>query len=178
MNNTEKILLKEIIDYYKKNRLMPSIRYLMKKISANSTNTIYYHLNKLEEYGYLKRNNMNKRIINDDYRYFANDLKYIKVLNENILVKMVLNNKKEYLAFTIKNNYFKDNNIIKGDILIIEKNKQLKNNDLGLFVINNNYYIKKYFYKDGFYILEDDKREYFNNINIIGKVIYVERKIK
>ena len=82
------------------------------------------------------------------------------------------------MAYKIKNNKFQDNHIIKDDILIIEKGKVLNNNDLGLFLINNKYCIKKYFYQDGFFILEDDKQEVFNYVNIIGKVISVERKIK
>ena len=36
----------------------------------------------------------------------------------------------------------------------------------------------KYFYQDGFYILESDIKKFYSKVNIIGKVIYLERKIK
>ena len=178
MNNKEQEILNIIINYYKKNQLMPSIRFIKDKIHANSTNTVYYYLNKLEEKKYIKRNSQNKRILNKYYNDSINELKIIKTANSYETVNIILNTKKECMAYKIKNNKFQDNHIIKDDILIIEKGKVLNNNDLGLFLINNKYCIKKYFYQDGFFILEDDKQEVFNYVNIIGKVISVERKIK
>ena len=173
----EERVLSEIIKYYKTNKLMPSIRFLQNKLNVQSTNTIYYYLNKLEKDGYLVRNTFNQRIINDNYEEFNNGLKYLKVINSNEIVKLILNKNKDYLAYKAKNNYLLNEHIMKNDILIIEKRNKLKNNDLGLFIINKEYTIKKYYYQDGFYILKDQSEIILNNPIIIGKVILIERKI-
>ena len=175
MNEKEIKILKIIIDYYNLNKLMPSIRYLQKEMNAKSTNSIYYYIKKLEEKGYLIRNSSNKQILDNDYKDFFNGLKVIKILNTDENVKLILNDNKDYVAYKVDKDIF---DIKKNDILIIEKTKKLKNNDIGLFKFNKRYAIMKYYYKDGFYILENDTKRFYNNVNIIGKVIYLERKIK
>lgn len=174
----EKEILKAIIDYYSQNKLMPSMRYLKEKVKVKSINTIYYYIKKLEEEGYLIRNKDNKRILEKNYHDFNNGLKIIKVINSNDKVMAIFQDSKSYLAFKIKDDIFKNKGILKDDILILEKTKNLKNNDLGLFIINKKKYIMKYFYQDGFYILESDIKRFYSKVNIIGKVIYLERKIK
>ncbi len=174
----EKEILKTIIDYYNQNKLMPSMRYLKDKVHVKSINTIYYHIKKLEEEGYLIRNKNNNRILEMNYQDFNKGLKIIKVINSNDTVKIIFNDNKSYLAFKVKDDIFKEKGILKNDILIIEETKNLKNNDLGLFKINKKIYIMKYFYQDGFYILESDIKRFYSKVNIIGKVIYLERKIK
>ena len=44
MTEKEELILKEIITYYKKNKLMPSIRYLKNKLKYHSTNSISQYL--------------------------------------------------------------------------------------------------------------------------------------
>ena len=178
MSEKAKKILEVIIDYYNNNKLMPSIRYLMDKVNIKSTSTIHYHLNKLEEKGYLKRNKLNKRVLSKNYNKIENELQIINVINDKDTIKIIIDDNKDYIAFKIKDNLLEKKGIIKDDILIIEKTNKLKNNDLGLFKINNKYYVMKYFYQDGFYILESDIKRFYNKIKIIGKVIYLERKIK
>ena len=175
MTETDKKLLGIIIDYYNQNKLMPSTRYLQNKLNFKSTNAIYYYLNKLEERGYLKRNSLNNRILSDNYQAFLHGLKIIKIINSDEFVKIFLDDNNDYVAYRLKENIF---DMKKNDILIIKKTNKLKNNDLGLFKINNSYYVMKYFYQDGFYILEGNNKNFYNQINIVGKVIYLERKIK
>lgn len=178
MNKKTKEILNVIIDYYNNNKTMPSIRYLMRIVNIKSTSTIHYHLNKLEKNGYLKRNRFNNRILSENYEYLKNGLKIIEVINAHDKIKIIIDDNKDYVAFKVKDNLLKEEGIIKEDILIIEKTNKLKNNDIGLFIINNKYYVMKYFYQDGFYILESDIKRFYNKIKIIGKVVYLERKIK
>ena len=178
MSEKAKEILNVIIDYYNNNKTMPSIRYLMNIVNIKSTSTIHYHLNKLEKKGYLKRNKSNNRILSENYENLKNGLKIIEVINDKDKIKIKIDDNNNYIAFKVKDNILKEVGIIKGDILIIKKTTTLKNNDLGLFMINNKYYVMKYFYKDGFYILESDVKRIYNKIKIIGKVMYLERKIK
>lgn len=175
MTKKEKIILQIIYDYFKENKTMPSRRILQEKLQFKSVNSITQYLNSLEKKGYLSRNN-NKLTINNTI-YFSS-LKKIKILNtSNSYLEVNLNNKKTYFAFKLNNNYFIKDNIIKNDILIIEKRKTLNNGDLGLFIIDNNYQIKKYSFKDGFYLLTSNDTIILNKVHIIGKVIQIIRNI-
>ncbi len=176
MTEKEKIILKEIIEYYHINKSIPSLRYLKNKLNYKSHNSILQFMKSLEKKNYLIRKN-NKLILNDNYDYFNKGLKIIKVLNYNQEIKIILNPNKNYLAYKIKNNNLRDYNILKNDILIIEKKNKIKNNDIGLFLINNNYEIYHYFYQDGFNILKSNQEIYLNKVTIIGKVIKIERNI-
>lgn len=176
MTEKEEIFLKEIIKYYYDNKIMPTYRYLLKKLKYKSLNSIAQYFKVLEKKNYLIRNSEGKLVLNN----ITNNLNYkrIAIINrKNKYTALVLNKKKQYLAYQMTNNYFKNMGIIKNDILIIELKNKLKNNDLGLFIIDNKYHIMKYQYKDGFYILKSNEEIILHRINLIGKVIFIERKI-
>ena len=176
MSEKQEKILQEIIAFYKKNKFMPSSRYLQKKLNYRSHNSILQFMKILEKKNYLIRKE-NKIVLNDNYNYFNNGLKIINIINSTDKLNLILDLKKDYLAFKVKDNRLIKFNIIKKDILIIEKEKKIKNNDLGLFLINNNYEVYKYNYQDGFYILENDEEIYLNKVKTIGKVIKVERAL-
>ena len=176
MNNKEEELLNEITKYVKKNHIMPTRRYLQRKLNYKSVNSITQYIKSLIKQNYLKYNDHNQLTINN-YIY-NNNLKTIKILNiKNKYISLVLEKRKKYCGIKINNNYFKKQRIFKNDLLIIEESKRLKQNDIGLFMINNKYRVMKYNYKDGFFILKDDEELILNKINIIGKVVMIERKI-
>ena len=100
----------------------------------------------------------------------------MKVVNTKEKLILKLDIRKKYVGYKIKNDYFNDLYIKKMDYLIIEKTNNLKDNDLGLFVINKKYRIMKYFYKAGFYILKDSEILTLYRVKIIGKVVGVYRK--
>ena len=92
-------------------------------------------------------------------------------------MKLVLDKNEKYVAFKIHNDYFNNIGIFRNDLLIIKNSKKIKNNDLGLFIVDNKYRIMKYNYKDGFYSLKDKEELLLNKVKIIGKVIMVEKKL-
>ncbi len=178
MNVKEEKTLKEIIDYVKQNKRMPTMRYLQKKLSFKSINSITEHLKCLEKEHYLLRNKEKKLILNDYSFDYEKGLKEIEIINRNNeFVHIILNKRKKYKAYKIHHNYFKNMGIFKNDILIIEENKKLYNNDIGLFIIDNKFRIMKYQYIDGYFYLEDNERIILHKINVIGKVIMIEKKL-
>ncbi len=176
MKEKEEIILEEIINYVKKNSRMPTFRYLQKKLNYKSVNSITRYINSLLNSNYLIRNEDGKIILNNYTNNYQKNLKTIQVINmSNKYIHLLLNKEDNYLAYKINNNYFNKNGIYKNDILIIKKNKKLKEKDLGLFIIDNNYRVMKYKYKDGFYILKDYEELLLNKVKILGKVIMVEK---
>ena len=176
MTEKEEKIFNAITEYYNENKMMPSIRFLQKKFSLKSSNSISQYIKSLEKQNYLKRNKENKLIINNII--INNDIKEINVLNANKKIYLLLDKRKKYLAFIIKNDYFFNKNIIKNDILIIEITDKINNNDLGLFIIDNKYRVMNYKYIDGFHILEDNEQIVLNKINLVGKVVMIERNLK
>ena len=178
MNKKEEKVLKEIICYFNKNKRMPTIRYLQEVFSYKSTNSIFRIIKKLEKDGYLIRNKFNKLVMSDSLLNYDNNLKTVRIINrKDKYVNIILNKKKNYLAYQINNNYFKNNGLIKNDIAVIQIDKKISNNSIGLFIIDNKYRLMKYRCLDGFYILSVKEDIILNKINLIGKVILIERKI-
>ena len=95
------------------------------------------------------------------------------VINTKKMIDINIDN--NTILYQIKNSFFTEYAINKNDYLIINTNIEIKNNELGLFLINNKYRIMKYTYIDGYYILEDNEREILYEIKIIGKVVGVYR---
>lgn len=171
-------LLKEIKKYYCTNKKMPTVRWLQKKLLYNSPNSIFRRLKKLEELGYLIRNSDNKLIISDSLLNYENNIRTVKVINrKNNYINIFSKSKDNYFAYKVNNNTFINDGIFKDDILIIKKNHKLNDNDFGLFVIDSKYRLMKYRYLDGFYILKDKEELILSKIDLIGKVVLIERKI-
>lgn len=177
MSEKEEQILNKIIDYYKLNNTMPTIRYLQKELNYKSTNSIYIYLKALEKKNYLKRNKQNKLVLNSQFDKYNDGFRIITIINTQKKISLMLNKRKNYIGFQIKNNYFNDDLIKKDDILIVEITKKLNNDDIGLFVIDKKYCIMKYYYKDGFYILKDNNEVILNKVQVIGKVIIIQRQI-
>ena len=174
MNKKEELILEEIINYVNDNNRMPTLRYLQNKLKYKSVNSITEYLKSLEKQNYLIRNKENKLTLS---KYSKNsNIKTIKVINKsNTYLHIILDKSEKYLAYKINHNFFNKIGIYKNDLLVIKINKKLKDNDLGLFIIDNKYRIMKYSYKDGFYILTDKEELVLNRVKIIGKVIMVEK---
>ena len=172
------MVLSEITDYVKRNKTMPTRRYLQNKLNFKSINSITQYIKSLEKENYLTRNNEGKLIVDKSSLFFDSSLKTIKILNtKNAFLHMIIDKNKKYLGYRISNNYFNYLGIIKNDILIIELKKELNINDIGLFIVDKKYRIMKYDYKDGFYILKDNEELLLNKVKIVGKVIMIERKL-
>ena len=173
MTEKEEKILKEIINYYKENKIMPSIRFIAKKLHYKSHNSVYQTFKSLEKKKYLIRHN-NKLILNETVKEDT-FIKIIPIVNTNKTVNLFSNKKGKYLAFKLTNNYFINDCLKKGDILIVKEGKSIKENELGLFIIDGKYRIMKYNYKDGFYLLSDKEQIILYKIKLIGKVIKVLR---
>ena len=179
MSEKEEKILNEILDYYEVNKAMPTIRYLQIIFNYRSTNSIFKYLKSLESKGYLYKNNSGKLVISMSANYKNKSLKKIKIINKKEkYIHLFLEKDNNYFAYQIKNNDLKKYGIIKNDTVIIQKTKNIKNNNIGLFLIDNKYQIMIYNYKDGFYILSSKEEIVLNKIKLIGKVIYLERKLK
>ena len=164
MTEKEFIIYKAIQEFIKNNNYSPSIRELCTILGYKSTKSIYNYLKRLKNKNYLNYEKKKKRSISITNTVNQNVL----IINTKKIVNFQINSNQ--VIYQIKNNYFKDYSIKSNDYLIINTEKKIKVNELGLFIIDKKYQIMKYNYIDGFYILENNKKEVLNEINLVGVV--------
>lgn len=164
LNDKEIKIYETIKSFIKDNGYSPSIRDLCKILNIKSTKTVYNYLVKLKGKKIIDFPKSQKRSLS-----ITNTVNYsLLIINtKNMMTFDIENN---HLLFQIKNNFFNEYFIKKNDYLVINVKKRIKNNDLGLFLINDEYRIMKYTYYDGYYILEDNKKEVLYQINLLGVV--------
>ena len=168
LTEKEKRVYESIKKFIKKNNYSPTIRELSKILVYKSTRTIHMYLQKLKEKNYITYNNKPRSIIiNNEFK------KNLLIINTKKVLE--INFDEHIIIYQINNDYFKKDAIKRNDYLIINTKSHIKNNDLGLFIINKDYRIMKYNYIDGFYILEDKEQLIVCEIKLIGKVVGVYR---
>lgn len=90
------------------------------------------------------------------YENFESAFGFIKNANPVKYTTLFLNDKAEYLGVIINNNDLSPF-LSKDSIAVIEKTKEISNEETGLFSINNNFLIRKYFQKETSRILYDER---------------------
>lgn len=192
----------KIYEYIKseiKKGITPSIREICKAVGLSSTSSIHYHLDNLEQMGYICRPKSKKRCIeileNDFYMDSAiaeNTPEYSNVpiigsvaagqpilAEENIegyfpVPITYLTNDKSFML-RIKGNSMINAGILNNDLVLVKEAATAKNGEIIIALIDDSATCKT-FYKENEYIKlqpENDSYEpiYVKDCNILGKVI-------
>lgn len=148
----------------------PTVREICKAKNLSSPSTVQMHLNSLAEKGYLKKDKAKSRtielIVENEYLNKKNDIMQIPFKdsqkNEYINIPYSIVPKNDNLfAYLVKNNDLINHNILKNDIVIIQKQKTITNNDIGVYIEENKIIFEK-----------------TKNSEIFGKIVSLYRNIK
>ena len=178
----------------------PTVREIGASLNLSSPATTQFHLNKLEEKGYIKRNKQKNRAIellvpnefletNDKVVDVAllgmitagNPIEAIERPDEYIsLPSNIINSKKEVFALSIKGSSMINKGILNGDIVIIERNNNAHNGEIVAAMTDENEVTLKTFYKEKNHIRlqpENDTMSpiILDNVTILGKAIGLYR---
>lgn len=192
----------KIYEYIKseiKKGITPSIREICKAVGLSSTSSIHYHLDNLEQMGYIARPKSKKRCIeileNDFYMdsvITANTPEYSNIpiigsvaagqpilAEENIegyfpVPVTYLTNDKSFML-KIKGNSMLNAGILNNDLVLVKEASSARNGEIIIALIDDSATCKT-FYKENEYIRlqpENDDYEpiYVKDCKIIGKVI-------
>lgn len=192
----------KIYEYIKseiKKGITPSIREICKAVGLSSTSSIHYHLDNLEQMGYISRPKSKKRCIeileNDFYMDSAASVimpEYSSVpiigsvaagqpilAAENIdgyfpIPTTYLTNNETFML-RIKGNSMVNAGILNNDLVLVQQASSAKNGEIIIALIDDSATCKT-FYKEDEYIRlqpENDSYEpiYVRDCNIVGKVI-------
>lgn len=192
----------KIYEYIKseiKKGITPSIREICKAVGLSSTSSIHYHLDNLEQMGYISRPKSKKRCIeileNDFYMDSASSIGVPEYSNVPIIGSVAagqpilaaenidgyfpvpttyLTNNQTFML-KIKGNSMVNAGILNNDLVLVQQSSSAKNGEIIIALIDDSATCKT-FYKEDEYIRlqpENDSYEpiYVRECNIIGKVI-------
>ena len=187
---------KDILDVIKqaiaKNGYPPTVREIGAKIGLSSSATTQFHIKKLEEKGYIKKNATKNRTIEllVPNEYIENDEKIVSV---PLLGKVTAGNpieaiempdeffsipvslipsKKEVFTLKVSGESMINVGIYDGDIIIVQRQNTANNGDTVVAMTEENTVTVKTFYKENDYMLPI----ILPNCTILGKVIGLYRK--
>ena len=196
---------KDILDVIKqaiaKNGYPPTVREIGAKIGLSSSATTQFHIKKLEEKGYIKKNATKNRTIEllVPNEYIENDEKIVSV---PLLGKVTAGNpieaiempdeffsipvslipsKKEVFTLKVSGESMINVGIYDGDIIIVQRQNTANNGDTVVAMTEENTVTVKTSYKEKDYIRLQPENDYMlpiilPNCTILGKVIGLYRK--
>ena len=180
----------------------PTVREIGEKAHLSSPATIHFHLKKLEEKGYIKKDDNKNRTIEilvpNEYLEKDDNVVEVPLLGKVTAGSPIeaIETPDEYFSLptnllTTKNDVFTlrvsgesmiNVGIYDGDILIVERKNTARNGETVVAMNEDNEATVKTFYKeDGYFRLqpENDTMEpiILKNVTILGKVIGLYRKL-
>ena len=192
LNSKQKQILEFINSSIENEGFSPSVREICLAVNLKSTSTVQYHLNKLIDLGYINKANNKSRSIRSKG---TKNIKAIPILGEisagqpllaeeNFIgeVPYIKENKNNTLfALKVNGDSMIDAGLFDNDLVIIDKDTQPQNGDIGAFLINGIEATVKYLdtVANVKYLIPANKN-YSNikvdeNITSIGKVISLIR---
>ena len=184
-----------------KNGYPPTVREIGEVAKLSSPATIHFHLSKLEEKGYIKKDDKKNRtleiLVPNEYLEKEEKVVEVPLLGKVTagtpieaiempdeyfsLPTELINNKKEIFTLKVSGESMINVGIYDGDILIVERQDTARNGETVVAMNDNNEATVKTFYKEnGYYRLqpENDTMEpiILKECTILGKVVGLYRK--
>lgn len=180
----------------------PTVREIGSLLDLSSPATTQFHLNKLEEKGYIKKNNSKNRalelLVENEFEEknenivsvpllgkvtAGNPIEAIETPNEYFsLPTNLINGKKEVFTLLVSGESMINVGIYDGDIIIVERQNTANNGEKVVAMTDNNEVTVKTYYKEnGHFRLQPENDTMspiiLDKVSILGKVVGLYRKI-
>ena len=192
VSDKQKNILNFINIFIEKNGYAPSIREICLGVNLKSTSTVQYHIEKLIKSGYLQKNYKKSRAITLNSTNFQNKIPILGEIaagsllmaEENVIGTVNYHNSdnsSDLFALSVSGDSMIDEGIHEKDLVIIDKSSEIKNGDIGAFLINNSEGTIKFLKNlNGKQYLVPANKNYKNipvneNVKPIGKVVSLIR---
>ncbi len=194
--------LRTVKKFMAKNRYPPTVREIGASLKLSSPATTHFHLTKLEEKGYIKKNDSKNRamelLVENEYIEKNDDtleipligkvsagspIEAIAMPDEYFTIPAALLSKKaEVFGLKVSGDSMINAGIFDGDIAIIERKNDANNGDMVVAMTSENEVTLKSFYKEKDHVRlqpENDNMEAIklDNVSILGKIVGLYRKI-
>ena len=192
VSDKQKNILNFINIFVEKNGYAPSVREICTGVDLKSTSTVQYHIEKLINSGYLQKNYKKSRALTVNSQIPKNKIPILGEIAAGSLLTAEENvigtvnypqseETSELFALSVSGDSMIDEGIHEKDLVIIDKSVQIKNGDIGAFLINNTEGTIKFLRNiDGKSYLVPANKNYKNilvneNVQPIGKVVSLIR---
>ena len=202
LTDRQQQILDTIKKYIAKNGYPPTVREIGSILNLSSPATIHFHLNRLENKGYIKKNKTKNRslelLIPNEYLDKNNDVANIALLgtitagnpieaienpNEYFSIPTnIIPKNSEVFALSVKGDSMINKGIYNNEIVIIKRCKNANNGDVIAAMPDDYEVTLKTFYKEKNHIRLQPENDtmaaiILNNVTIVGKAIGLYRKI-
>ncbi|MDC3103540.1 transcriptional repressor LexA [Acidimicrobiaceae bacterium] len=148
VSDKQKNILNFINIFFEKNGYAPSVREICTGVGLKSTSTVQYHIEKLINSGYLQKNYKKSRALTVNSQILRNKIPILGEIaagsllmaEENVIGSVNYPHSEEtteLFALSVSGDSMIDEGIHEKDLVIIDKSLQIKNGDIGAFLINN-----------------------------------------
>ena len=148
VSDKQKNILNFINIFVEKNGYAPSVREICTGVGLKSTSTVQYHIEKLINSGYLQKNYKKSRALTVNSQTSKNKIPILGEIaagsllmaEENVIGSVNYPHSEEtteLFALSVSGDSMIDEGIHEKDLVIIDKSLQIKNGDIGAFLINN-----------------------------------------
>ena len=148
VSDKQKNILNFINIFVEKNGYAPSVREICTGVGLKSTSTVQYHIEKLINSGYLQKNYKKSRALTVNSKTPKNKIPILGEIaagsllmaEENVIGSVNYPHSEEtteLFALSVSGDSMIDEGIHEKDLVIIDKSLQIKNGDIGAFLINN-----------------------------------------
>ncbi len=202
LTGRQNFILKVLKKLIAKNGYPPTVREIGEEANLSSPATIHFHLKKLEEKGYIKKDDNKNRTIEilvpNEYLEKNESVVDVPLLGKvtagtpieaietpdeffSLPISLV-NNKNEVFTLKVSGESMINVGIFDGDILIVEKRNTARNGETVVAMNSEGEATVKTFYKEnGYFRLqpENDTMEpiILKEVTILGKVVGLYRKL-
>ena len=194
-------ILKALMKFMAKHGYPPTVREIGTMLNLSSPATTHFHLNKLEEKGYIRKNEAKNRALEllVPNEYLEKDeqvidipllgkvtagspIEAIEVPDEYFSVPAaMINSKKEMFSLRVSGESMINVGIYDGDIIIVERKNTANNGEKVVAMTEDNEVTVKTYYKEnGYFRLQPENDTMapiiLDKVNILGKVVGLYRK--
>ncbi|MBE6147017.1 MAG: transcriptional repressor LexA [Firmicutes bacterium] len=179
----------------------PTVREIGAMIGLSSSATIHFHLTKLEEKGYIKKDNSKNRtmelLVPNEYLTDSkvvevpllgkvtagNPIEAIEIPDEFFSVPAsLLSSKNDIFSLRVSGESMINVGIYDGDIILVERKNTANNGDTVVAMTDENEVTVKTFYKEKDHIRLQPENDFMSpiilpNVTILGKVVGLYRKL-
>ena len=195
-------ILKAVKEFIAKKGFPPTVREIGAMLDLKSPATIHFHLKKIEEKGYIKKDASKNRTIEllvpNEYEETKEDvvqvpllgkvtagnpIEAIEVPDEFFALPInLIPNKKEVFTLKVSGESMINVGIYDGDILIVQRQSTANNGDTVVAMTDQNEVTVKTFYKEKDYFRLQPENDtmapiILTNVTVLGKVVGLYRKL-
>lgn len=180
--------IKEVIDG---RGLPPSVREIAAAVGLKSTSTVQYHLNQLEDAGYIERDAQLKRTI----RICKNGVRpaHVPLIGtvtagqpilaleaiEDYIPVPIEQRGRSLFALRVKGDSMINAAILDGDIAIVEQSPVAENGEIVVALIGDEATVKRFYKEGGHFRLQPENDDYepiiVDELSVLGKVVSIIR---